>query len=101
MTGATIQTRIGNTSPILSDSAVAVIMTQGKNGYGGISVENIARPTASGNDEKDNLDNNLNFISRAPSKPGATTAGGEFDDMLIWISEYELKAKMVEAGVLP
>lgn len=99
---ATIQTRVGNTLTNISTSAVAVIETQGKDGYGGISVKNITRPTGSGNvDEKDNLDNNLTFISRAPSKAGATTAGGEFDDMLVWVSEYELKAKMVEAGVMP
>ena len=28
-------------------------------------------------------------------------AGKEFDDIVIWISEFELKAKMVEAGKLP
>jgi hypothetical protein len=25
--------------------------------------------------------------------------GGEFDDIVFWISDYELKARMVEAGV--
>lgn len=101
---ATIKTRVGAALLDVSNSAVAVILTQGKDGYGGISVQqNITLPAvpAANVDEKDNLDNNLVFISRAPTKVGATTAGGEFDDMLVWISEYELKAKMVEAGVLP
>jgi hypothetical protein len=77
-------------------------MTQGKNGYGTLSAQG-AKPSvpAANIDEKDNLDSNLNFISRPPTKLGAATVGGEFDDMLVWISEYELKAKMVEAGVLP
>jgi prepilin-type N-terminal cleavage/methylation domain-containing protein len=100
---ATIKTRVGGALADISDSAVAVIIAQGKNGYGGISVQNVSMPAvpAANVDEIDNLDNNRIFISRAPTKPGATTAGGEFDDMLVWISEYELKAKMVEAGVLP
>lgn len=106
---ATIKTQIGTTFPDVSNSAVAVIMTQGKNGYGGISVQNVAQPAvpAANVDEKENLNPYIinpvipTFISRAPSKPGAATAGGEFDDMLVWISEYELKAKMVESGVLP
>ena len=100
---ATIATRVNGALVGLSNSALAVIMTQGKNGYGTISDQGVAKPAvpAANVDEKDNLDNNLNFVSRSPTKPGATTAGGEFDDMLVWISEYELKAKMVEAGVLP
>jgi prepilin-type N-terminal cleavage/methylation domain-containing protein len=100
---ATIKTRVGTAFPDVSDSVVAVIMTQGKDGYGSISIQNILTPAVptTNVDEKDNLDNNLVFVSRAPTKSGATTAGGEFDDMLVWISEYELKAKMVEAGVLP
>lgn len=100
---AKIKTRMGNTLVDVSDSAIAVIMTEGKNGYGSMSVQNVAGPAvpAANVDEKDNLDTNRVFISRALSKAGATTAGGEFDDMLVWISEYEIKAKMVEAGVLP
>jgi len=104
---ATIRTRIANAlptpTPDISNSAIAIIMTQGKNGYGAISAQNLAMPAVpvANVDERDNLNNNGVYFSRPSTDPGASTAGGEFDDMLIWISEYELKAKMVEAGVLP
>jgi hypothetical protein len=52
-------------------------------------------------DEAENTNNDINFVSRPATDVDAATAGGEFDDILIWISEYELKAKMVEAGTLP
>jgi len=40
-------------------------------------------------------------VSRPPSDVGASTPGGEFDDIVFWISDYEIKARMVEAGMLP
>lgn len=102
-TMATINTRVGNLVPVVSTSAVAIIMSHGKNGYGGRTSQdtvNSAVPVANV-DEVENLDNDLLFISRSATDAGAATAGGEFDDILVWISEYELKAKMVEAGLLP
>jgi len=87
----------------LANSIVAVIFSHGKNTYGGMSTGGIATPAipAVNLDEKDNWNGNKIFISRPPSAAGATTAGGEFDDILTWITEFELKAKMVEAGRLP
>ena len=52
-------------------------------------------------DELVNTDADSIYVTRPPTTEDATTAGGEFDDILIWLTEYELKAKMVEAGVLP
>jgi hypothetical protein len=52
-------------------------------------------------DELDNTDNNTNFINRPQTSEDTTTDGGAFDDILVWIPEFELKAKMIEAGVLP
>lgn len=110
ITAATVNTRLGADTPQVSNNAVAIIMSQGKNGYGIISTQNDmnAAVPAANLDEKENLDGNETapvgpplFYSRPPTEATASTAGGEFDDMLLWISEYELKAKMVEAGVLP
>ena len=93
----------GTATPLVANNVVAVVFTHGKNAYGGLGVEGIARPAipAANVDELENADNNSSFISRPPSPAGATTAGGEFDDMVFWISDYEIKARMVEAGLLP
>ena len=47
-----------------------------------INGNTLADPT--GADEKENLNGNLIYISRAPTKSDA--ASGEFDDMVVWIS---------------
>jgi hypothetical protein len=44
-------------------------------------------------DELENADNNLTFVSRAPSDT--------FDDQVIWIIPSILKSRMVAAGRLP
>ncbi len=93
----------GATTPVVATNAVMVVFSHGKNTYGGITSEGDARPAipASDVDEAENADGNAIFVSRSPSGPEASTAGGEFDDILIWMSDYELKARMVETGKLP
>ena len=101
---AKINTRVDNIPVEIVSNAVAVIFSRGKNGFGGISIDNFDRQTipATGHvDEKENADANTVFMSRFNTDEGVTAAGGVFDDILVWISSYELKAKMVEAGVLP
>jgi len=84
----------------MAKNVVAVVISHGKNTLGGYNISDVASvaPLA---DELENTNLGGDFVSRPPSPVGAATAGGEFDDILIWMSEYELKAKMVEAGVLP
>jgi prepilin-type N-terminal cleavage/methylation domain-containing protein len=92
----------GTTTPLVASNVVAVVFTQGKNSYGGLSVaDGEARPAipAANVDELDNADANSEFVSRPPTDVGASTAGGEFDDIVYWISDYEIKARMVEAGI--
>ncbi|MEX2576278.1 MAG: prepilin-type N-terminal cleavage/methylation domain-containing protein [Halofilum sp. (in: g-proteobacteria)] len=50
-------------------------------------------------DERENCDNDQNFVD-AGYRP-AESPDGRFDDMLMWVSRYVLKARMVEAGKLP
>jgi prepilin-type N-terminal cleavage/methylation domain-containing protein len=77
----------------LTSNAVAVIYSTGKNGASG----------GTGADEAENLnpnatDNHSNvFVSHTPS----STAGNEFDDIMIWISPNVLVSRMVSAGKLP
>jgi prepilin-type N-terminal cleavage/methylation domain-containing protein len=96
----------GSDTEPLAKSAVAIIFSRGKNGLGATGVDGsvkVALPAlgAGHDDEVENGDGNKKFVSRPPTSEGAATAGGEFDDIVIWISEFELKAKMVEAGKLP
>ena len=93
----------GGTSQALATNVVAVIFSHGKNGYGGAGEGGVARAAipADNTDEKKNTDDDGTFYMRPETAAGATIAGGEFDDIVIWISEFELKAKMVEAGKLP
>src|SRR5437899_1672813 len=66
------------TSTTLTTSAVAVIFSVGKNGVPG------GTGGAAGSDESFNLDADRVFISHNPTPAGAS--GGEFDDILIWLS---------------
>ena len=103
---AQIQTRINDNPVTIAVNAVAIVFSHGKNGLGGVSSEGVNRPAlpALGNgfdDEIENQNGDNVFMSRYRTEEGVATAGGAFDDILIWINAFELKAKMVEAGVLP
>ena len=101
---ATINTRVGENLATLTDTAAAVVFTHGSNGYGAISVDAVMKPAAVSDDETENTNNDNTFVSRNISEPGSQTSGGddfEFDDVLVWLSEFELKGKMVQAGALP
>jgi prepilin-type N-terminal cleavage/methylation domain-containing protein len=71
------------------DGVPAIIFSTGKNGAGG----------GTGADEEINLDNNRIFVSHTPTAAG--NPNGEFDDLVIWISNQVLISKMVAAGKLP
>jgi len=73
----------------LSNNAVAVIFSTGKNG----SV------AATGADELANSGANRTFVSHTQSPIGA--AQGEFDDVVTWISPNILFNRMISAGRLP
>jgi len=97
----------GTALELLASGVVAVIYSRGKNGLGAEGVDGSSRASIPGtghSDEELNADTGANrekFVSRPVTPGNVATDGGTFDDIVIWISEYELKAKMVEAGVLP
>lgn len=78
-----------NTSVTNAGTVVAVIYSTGKNGATG----------GTGTNEARNLDGNQLFVSRTPDPSDAT--GGEFDDILVWLSPGVLYGRMIAAGVLP
>jgi prepilin-type N-terminal cleavage/methylation domain-containing protein len=102
----TIQTR--NTAGVtvnLSSAIPAAVLSLGKNGYGALSSDYIAQSSVPANnpDEKQNTaSGSLTYLSRTPAPTGTSaTIGGEFDDIIVWISPNILYNRMVAAGKLP
>ena len=72
-------------------NAVAVIFSTGKN-----------TPTGgTGLDERANIQGDRAFASHTPTPTGTSLAGGEFDDILLWLSPYTLYNRMIVGGALP
>jgi prepilin-type N-terminal cleavage/methylation domain-containing protein len=68
----------------------AVIYSLGKNGR--------VAPGGAGADEIQNQDNGNNFVAHDPRPAGGS--GGEFDDIVTWLSVNVLVSRMVAAGAL-
>ena len=83
----------------LTSSAVAVLLSHGKNGYGGTNAGGTAYAAPSTADELENTDTDRDFVSR--TRTGVDTTAGEFDDVVIWLPLYTLFNRMVTAGKLP
>lgn len=80
----------------------AVVFSSGKNGYGGLGETGlrVANASASNADEQLNQNADVNFVARdASDNPAAP--GGEFDDMVVWLSPNILFNRMVAAQRLP
>lgn len=88
----------GNT---LALTIPALILSHGKNGLGAINATGAFNPAPSGSDEAANTDANTTFVSRYPSTAKDAAPGGEFDDQLVWLSQYALFNRLVQAGRLP
>ncbi|CDG82736.1 type II secretion system protein [Janthinobacterium agaricidamnosum] len=78
----------------------ALIMSHGKNGFGATSGSGVSSATPAGTnvDERNNSANATTFISRPASDGGP---GGEFDDIVVWLSPNILYHRMVAAQRLP
>jgi hypothetical protein len=79
----------------------AVIFSQGKSRGGTTDTGVVTADDSSTNsDEKANNAGSTNYFSRTPSDNTALS-GGEFDDMLVWLSGNTLVKHMISAGKLP
>lgn len=85
----------------LANNVPAVIVSHGLNGLGAYTPagKQITPVPAAATNEGENADNDINFVSRTLSS--ADEAGGYFDDQVIWLSQYTLFNRMVQAGKLP
>lgn len=83
----------------LTDAAVVVIISHGRNGLGAMSAQtNAANPIPTSMDETGNYSGGP-FVSRVHTPAGSTP--GEFDDIVTWLGRYTLFNRMVAAGKLP
>lgn len=82
-------------APRLTDNAVAVIVSKGKNS-GNCSTS--PSPPACA-DERANDDVNNDFVSHTITATGS--ANGEYDDVVVWLSANILMNRMISAGKLP
>ena len=103
----TIQTRDNAGTLINLVTAIpVVVLSQGKNGYAAVDDLGVLQqlPTgwpASFPDENSNTTGTTLFVSRTAQEAGASGAGGEFDDIVTWLSPHVLFNRMVAAGKLP
>jgi hypothetical protein len=82
------------------DSAVAIVLSHGRNGYGAINaLTDTANPTSTSADEAANSDGDKDLVYRTRSAAGSTA--GEFDDVVTWLSRSILMGRMIAAGKLP
>ena len=98
----TVQTRdTTGTLVSLASSTPVVIISQGKNNWGiGDNGNAFADTSATNTDEDTNNSATVNFISRTQTDNTAAS-GGEFDDIVTWLSPNILFNRLVAAGKLP
>jgi hypothetical protein len=77
-----------------SAGAIAPLTSQGENSGEALVVAN-----AAGENIAYTVGNDLVFAKMSYSSAGS--AAGVFDDMLVWVSSFELYSRMMEAGQLP
>lgn len=77
----------------------AVVFSHGPNGRGGLNVNGNSLGSPSSADELENTDGDASFVSRTPSKAG--DASGEFDDLVVWVSDSLLRSRVCPIGGCP
>lgn len=84
----------------LANAVPAVVFSHGKNHFGTTDAGAALGNTSSTNaDEVANDAGPLAYVSRAPTE-STTATGGEFDDIVIWLSTNILINRLVSAGKL-
>ena len=86
-------------SPDVADNVVFVLVSHGPNGWGAKNINGNTLADPTGPDEKQNLKASLIYVSRSPTK--ADAASGEFDDLVVWVSQSALIASVCPTGCPP
>lgn len=77
----------------VADKLPAIVVSHGANGNGAYTREGIKLALGSDDDEKENSDNDLNFVSHDLTP--------NFDDLVVWIPPNLILSRMISAGKLP
>lgn len=89
----------GSCATLLSSTAVAAVLSLGRNGYGATNSIGGTNAAPTSTDEQENVDADQNVVSRVHTS--VDTTAGEFDDIVTWLSRYVLFNRMVLANKLP
>lgn len=83
----------------VAENLPVVMYSHGPNGWGALNVNSntLANPTSA--DELENTDTDTDFVSRTPTK--VDSASGEFDDLVVWISDSLLRSRVCASGGCP
>jgi prepilin-type N-terminal cleavage/methylation domain-containing protein len=95
------------TCPAVATTIPAVVLSFGRNGRGGLSINGNRYPAPASNDERENYGTFMvpavgaanDFVSRTLTP--ADAPAGEFDDLVTWLSPNVLFNRMVAAQRLP
>ncbi len=89
----------GCSTGTLASNVPVVLVSYGPNGWGAHNVNGskLAAPTSA--DELENTNADPNFVSRTPTNANSTS--GEFDDLVVWISDGLLRGRVCPAGGCP
>lgn len=82
-----------------ADNLPVVILSHGPNGWGARNINGNTLKAPTSADELENTDSNANFVSHLPTQAGS--ASGEFDDLVVWLSDSSLRSRLCPAGGCP
>lgn len=83
-----------------ADNLPVVILSHGPNGWGARNINGNTLQAPTSTDELENAtDTNANFVSRTPTD--AASSSGEFDDLVVWISDSTLRSRVCPSGGCP
>jgi len=101
-TNGDIQIKASSTVNLTNNEIPAIVLSHGKNGYGATSSSGTARvsPGSWAGDEQVNATGFDKVYVRVRTENTAAS-GGEYDDVVAWVSLNQLFARMVSAGRLP
>ncbi len=88
-------------TPDIASNIVFLLVSHGPNGWGALNVSGTTLASPDGLDEKENLDADTIYVSRAPYQPVDNTEAEvekAFDDLLIWMPLPQLVAKLCPTG---
>ncbi len=94
---------LGNPYDLTSDSPAAVI-SHGANGYGATSADGSALPNPPpGHDDEETNRTGTTLLVQRVSTDDPASAGGPFDDLVVWISldDYKVQLENINGGPLP